>query len=142
MLKFKLAMSLLLGTAAFAQLPSNLDCKCKATSADKYTCECTTAASKPVPTAATVQRGRALLPGLAAVPLPAPKTGLAITPAETPAAEPAPRTATAKAAEAPKPGATPTGETTATGQPIYTGPKGGQYHYSDSGKKVYTRKKE
>ncbi len=30
---------------------------------------------------------------------------------------------------------------TATGLPIYTGPRGGQYHYSKSGKKVYERKK-
>jgi hypothetical protein len=49
---------------------------------------------------------------------------------------------TPKVSEAPKAGETPTGETTSKGQPIYTGPKGGQYHYSDSGKKVYTRKKK
>lgn len=31
--------------------------------------------------------------------------------------------------------------TTATGIPQYTGPRGGTYHYSKSGKKVYTKKK-
>jgi hypothetical protein len=31
--------------------------------------------------------------------------------------------------------------TTSTGKTIYTGPRGGQYHYSKSGKKVYERKK-
>ncbi|MEX2285817.1 MAG: thermonuclease family protein, partial [Planctomycetaceae bacterium] len=35
---------------------------------------------------------------------------------------------------------TPSG-TTATGKTIYTGPRGGRYHYSKSGKKVYERKK-
>ncbi|NOU18521.1 MAG: hypothetical protein HOO91_13270 [Bacteroidales bacterium] len=33
-------------------------------------------------------------------------------------------------------------ETTSKGQPIYTGPRGGKYHYSKSGKKVYERKKK
>ena len=36
---------------------------------------------------------------------------------------------------------TPTGETTATGKPIYVGPRGGHYHYSKSGKKVYERRR-
>ncbi len=35
----------------------------------------------------------------------------------------------------------PTGETTASGSPIYEGPRGGHYHYSKSGKKVYDHKK-
>jgi len=38
-------------------------------------------------------------------------------------------------------GGTVTGQTTASGQPIYEGPRGGRYHYSASGKKVYERKK-
>jgi endonuclease YncB( thermonuclease family) len=37
-------------------------------------------------------------------------------------------------------GETVTGQT-ATGIPTYTGPRGGQYHYSKSGKKVYEKKK-
>jgi hypothetical protein len=36
---------------------------------------------------------------------------------------------------------TSNGTTTVSGQPNYTGPRGGEYHYSASGKKVYTRKK-
>jgi hypothetical protein len=32
-------------------------------------------------------------------------------------------------------------ETTATGKTIYTGPRGGRYHYSASGKKVYEKKR-
>jgi endonuclease YncB( thermonuclease family) len=36
---------------------------------------------------------------------------------------------------------TPTGETTARGYQIYTGPRGGRFHYSKSGKKVYERRK-
>jgi hypothetical protein len=31
--------------------------------------------------------------------------------------------------------------TTKSGSTIYTGPRGGQYHYSKSGKKVYTKRK-
>lgn len=38
-------------------------------------------------------------------------------------------------------GGIPTGETTTTGLPIYQGPRGGRYHISKSGKKVYERKK-
>jgi hypothetical protein len=34
---------------------------------------------------------------------------------------------------------TPLGDTTASGKPIYVGPRGGQYHYSASGRKVYER---
>lgn len=33
------------------------------------------------------------------------------------------------------------GSNTKSGATIYTGPRGGQYHYSKSGKKVYQRKK-
>jgi hypothetical protein len=40
-----------------------------------------------------------------------------------------------------KTGDTPTGETTATGKPIYEGPRGGHYHYSENGKKVYERRR-
>jgi hypothetical protein len=36
----------------------------------------------------------------------------------------------------------PSGATTPTGAPIYVGPRGGQYHYSASGKKVYERRKK
>lgn len=35
----------------------------------------------------------------------------------------------------------PSGETTPTGKEIYVGPRGGRYHYSKSGKKVYEKKK-
>jgi hypothetical protein len=34
-----------------------------------------------------------------------------------------------------------TGDYTATGIPIHTGPRGGRYHYSKSGKKVYERRR-
>lgn len=37
----------------------------------------------------------------------------------------------------PKPGNTDTGKTTSSGQTIYQGPRGGCYHYSKSGRKVY-----
>jgi hypothetical protein len=34
----------------------------------------------------------------------------------------------------------PAANTYGNGKPIYTGPKGGQYYYSDSGRKVYVPK--
>lgn len=34
-----------------------------------------------------------------------------------------------------------TGEKTATGKTIYEGPRGGRYHYSASGRKVYEKRK-
>lgn len=37
---------------------------------------------------------------------------------------------------------TQTPRTTTNGQPVFEGPRGGEYHYSASGKKVYTKKKE
>lgn len=40
-----------------------------------------------------------------------------------------------------KSGGNLTGETTPTGIPIYEGPRGGRYHYSKSGNKIYERKK-
>jgi hypothetical protein len=33
------------------------------------------------------------------------------------------------------------GGTTPSGKTIYVGPRGGRYHYSDSGKKVYERRR-
>jgi hypothetical protein len=35
-----------------------------------------------------------------------------------------------------------TNEQTKTGKTIYTGPRGGKYHYSKSGKKVYEKKRK
>lgn len=118
-----------------AQLPTNLDCKCTATGDGEYLCKCVpskgtseTAAKKaatptPQPTTTPDTSGQhvvAPVPNSATVAIP---TAPSVTPS------------TAKATDA------PTGTTTSTGQPIYTGPRGGQYHYSSSGKKVYTRRK-
>jgi PBCV-specific basic adaptor domain len=112
-----LALVISLTFAVHAQLPANLDCKCSAIGGDEYLCKCT--ASKAAD-GATAQ----VTPGKPAV-----------TPAKlADGTTPATGTAT-KGTE------TPTGTATTNGQPIYTGPRGGQYHYSASGKKVYTRKK-
>jgi hypothetical protein len=46
-----------------------------------------------------------------------------------------------KKTDAVSPSDKPTGATTATGKTIYEGPRGGHYHYSASGKKVYERKR-
>jgi endonuclease YncB( thermonuclease family) len=57
--------------------------------------------------------------------------------------EPVPGGTTVKPPETTSLGATQTqsGETTKSGQTIYVGPRGGRYHYSKSGKKVYERRK-
>ena len=60
------------------------------------------------------------------------------TPATTSSAA---NTETPSATAAPANAGTPSGEKTASGKDIYVGPRGGHYHYSASGKKVYERKK-
>ncbi|MCC7173884.1 MAG: hypothetical protein IT159_01710 [Bryobacterales bacterium] len=62
-------------------------------------------------------------------------------PAQSPAPSSPGSAQAATAVRAPAATGTPTGQTTASGQPIYEGPRGGRYHYSPSGKKVYERKK-
>lgn len=109
-----LTLLFMFAVALHAQLPTNLDCKCTATGDGEYLCKC-------VPSKGTPET----LPKTTAQPTPSSTT--TTTPSTVPTA--------AKTNE------TPTGTTTTKGQPIYTGPRGGQYHYSDSGKKVYTRKK-
>lgn len=61
--------------------------------------------------------------------------------AASPHNTPARQRSTPQQPQATAPAGTPTGQTTATGLPIYEGPRGGHYHYSKSGKKVYERKK-
>ena len=65
------------------------------------------------------------------------------TPAANSVASPATPSGTDKkeVISAQHPGETDTGQKTATGKTIYEGPRGGHYHYSDSGKKVYERRK-
>ena len=66
---------------------------------------------------------------------PPPVTSSPAKPDATPKAETPPVAAT------PAHTGTPSGEKTATGKDIYVGPRGGHYHYSASGRKVYERKK-
>ena len=107
-----------------AQLPTNLDCKCTATGDGEYLCKCVPSkgSSETLSKSMVAPNGTST-----AYVMPEP-------PMTTAGTKPALSTTT-KANE------TPTGTTTAKGQEIYTGPRGGQYHYSSSGKKVYTRKK-
>jgi hypothetical protein len=88
-------------------------------SLSKYLCKCKAASGT---TRSTVIEGKPTTPANCALPNDTTKT-------------------TAAANATPKAGETPTGETTSKSQPIYQGPRGGQYHYSTSGKKVYQRKK-
>jgi hypothetical protein len=122
-----LLLAFTLVVALHAQLPANLDCKCSAIGNGEYLCKCVAASGTATSTPAAAETKTAPVPGAASAVLP---TDAAKT-----------QTTSTASTTTPKAGETPTGETTAKGQPIYTGPRGGQYHYSSSGKKVYTRKK-
>src|ERR1035437_7078026 len=109
----RLLIALVLVLPALSQ--NNMDCKCHQVEGQEYVCKCMASTVLPasVDFSATV--------GTKAV----------SAPAKTDATTVAKNTADG----------TPTGKTTATGKEILTGPRGGQYHISASGKKVYERKK-
>lgn len=131
-----LLLSFTLVAAIQAQLPANLDCKCTATGDGEYLCKCVPSNASPE----TLPNNKVRSTGTSTtatstpfvLPEPPPTKGTGASIATSTAATPS---TAAKGTE------TPTGTSTSKGQPIYTGPRGGQYHYSDSGKKVYTRKK-
>lgn len=114
------AAFLLLAAALFAQ-DQELQCKCRHIEADEYLCKCI-ASKGAVPSSLTI---------------PAPASAAAASAAAIPAVRSASSTATPPAASG-----APTGERTASGAPIYVGPRGGRYHYSSSGKKVYERRRK
>lgn len=125
---------------AFAQ--NTMDCKCRQVEGQEYMCKCIAAGAGAMP---------ASLDFTAPVGGSSPAASMAPTPAKTEAVKPAVASnalvsAPAKAATAPTTSVSPegkdTGTTTAAGKEIYEGPRGGQYHYSASGKKVYERKKK
>lgn len=117
------SLAFMLALALRAQLPQNLDCKCTATSDGEYLCKCLAA------------KGSAEAPAKPTTAAAKPETPASTAKSTDTPSKPATPTAKAGAGE------TPNGTTTASGQPNYTGPRGGEYHYSASGKKVYTRKK-
>jgi hypothetical protein len=123
-----LSLAFTLIVALQAQLPANLDCKCTATGDGEYLCKCVPSKVSPLANSLAKPTGTSTAATSTPFVLPEPPLMKGETPTAT-------ASTTAKGTE------TPTGESTAKGQPIYTGPRGGQYHYSDSGKKVYTRKK-
>jgi endonuclease YncB( thermonuclease family) len=73
-------------------------------------------------------------------PEPKEKQASTSTPAESRAIVSMPKTSAPATVDRNPNGEQSTGQT-ATGIPTYTGPRGGQYHYSKSGKKVYERRK-
>ena len=121
-----------LGLALFALVPllpaqdQELQCKCRKLDGDDYLCKCV-AAKGGSPDVISLPSASSSQPSATAAP---------------PASPSAKPTTEAKAESKPATGSlgTPTGETTATGKPIYAGPRGGRYHYSPSGKKVYERR--
>jgi hypothetical protein len=113
----------------------NVQCKCRQVEGGEYACKCVVISgttpsafefTMPVPEA-----GIALPAAARKVEPSTSPTANSLTTTDKPAERPAATTA----------GGTPMLKTTATGIPIYEGPRGGQYHYSKSGKKVYERKR-
>lgn len=82
--------------------------------------------------AAHERRAPASLPSKTTRPGPVAPKAIASSTATSVASPPWPANATG----------TQTSRTTTNGQPAFEGPRGGEYHYSASGKKVYTKKKE
>jgi len=114
-----------------------MDCKCRQVEGQEYMCKCVasgTLGMLPASLDFTAPVGKSL-PAASVSPAkvqpvkPVPSNALVSTPATT-------------ATPAVSPEGKDTGTTTATGKEIYEGPKGGTYHYSASGKKVYERKKK
>ena len=113
---------ILLALSAFA-VAQDLNCKCTKLQGDEYLCKCVA-----VPGSAVGSAGPRVV-GVESAKTPPSATPVVATTPQPPAAR-----------STPTDGAS-TG-TTATGLPIYTGPRGGQYHISPkSGKKVYERRK-
>jgi hypothetical protein len=127
---FKVLFSLLLVLPAFAQ-DKNVECKCRQVDGEEYACKCILLTAETMPTAfdfsAVVGTGFLSSSGTPAVVKPPVSSSIFPT-------SPKPASTTTEG--------TPTGTTTATGKEIFTGPRGGQYHISASGKKVYERKKK
>ena len=102
-----------------------IQCKCRQIEGEEYFCKCTAVTgSLPSSMVLTSTAPASILNS---------KPG----PITSPEAQGAKQLATSSETAAPK--GTPTGETTATGKTIYEGPRGGHYHYSASGKKVYEK---
>jgi hypothetical protein len=119
-----------------------MDCRCRQVEGQEYMCKCIAAGAGTMP---------ASLDFTAPVGKSAPPASVASAPVRTQAAKLATASSAlvsgpATTAAAPTPAVSPegkdTGATTAAGKEIYEGPRGGQYHYSASGKKVYERKKK
>ncbi len=112
---------LLLAVGVSVAQEMELQCKCRLLEGNEYLC-------KSVAPKGTAPSSTVVLP----------------MPAATDAPVSTSATAAKQATETPKPTTvqgTPTGQTTSSGAPIYVGPRGGRYHYSSSGKKVYERRK-
>ena len=151
----RLLLALFVLLPAFSQ-DRNVDCKCRQVLNDEYTCKCIVV-SGTTPALfdfLTVVNGKTLT-GEGAVPsirttvtpktVVAPqKAAIAPTISTTAAADAAHAdvAATSATADAPATTESSTAASTTTGKTVHTGPRGGQYHYSASGKKVYERKKK
>jgi hypothetical protein len=130
----RILFSVLFIFPALAQ--NTMDCKCRQVEGQEYMCKCMAAGTGTMP---------ASLDFKAPVGKSSSAASVLSTPTKTEGAKPA-VASNAVASDTAKPGTAAegkeTGKTTASGQRIYEGPRGGQYHYSASGKKVYERKKQ
>jgi hypothetical protein len=136
---FRILLSILMVLPALTQ---SMDCKCRQVEGQEYTCKCMASGATMLPASVNFTAPVEKFVSTSATPT-------AATPAKTgsAAATPANTTTTSAAKSATEgkqttsAGGIDTGRTTPTGKEIYEGPRGGQYHISTSGKKVYERKK-
>lgn len=117
--------------APIAAQVADLQCKCRHIEADEYLCKCTSMANPAsasivvLPDSSSPQRASASGVLATTEALPGAAAGTSATSAPVPTAH----------------GGTLSGERTASGATIYIGPRGGRYHISPSGKKVYERRR-
>lgn len=126
----RMVFAFLLILPVFGQ-DSNVECKCRQVDGQEYACKCTVLGAGMTPPAFDFVADFSAVASSVAKPVAA----------KSPASSVLASDATPKPASTATNG-TPTGKTTATGKDILVGPRGGQYHISASGKKVYERKKK
>lgn len=134
----KIIVLLLMACGLNAQ---EIQCKCRQVEGDEYFCKCTalTGALPPSMVLATTAPQPTLntKPMTSAGPLAGTKSEDTLTTIIK-----SQQSQLAPSGEIAAPKDTLTGQTTATGKTIYEGPRGGHYHYSASGKKVYEKHKK
>jgi len=115
----RILFALLVVVPTLAAQDQELQCKCRIVQGDEYLCKCVAVKGSQ--------------PSTVTLPTPPSSASSSVsTAAAAPKSEAKPQVQSKD---------TTTAERTASGAPIYVGPRGGRYHYSATGKKVYERRK-